>query len=62
MIMGQWNLFGERFKCEKCYLHKYQTFEELALAMDEYIRFYNYERYQKRLNGLSPMEYRAKAA
>ncbi|REJ25780.1 MAG: hypothetical protein C6W54_00070, partial [Bacillaceae bacterium] len=26
------------------------------------IRFYNYERYQKRLNGLSPMEYRAKAA
>ncbi|BBU38305.1 hypothetical protein APP_05970 [Aeribacillus pallidus] len=39
MIMGQWNLFGERFKCEKYYLHKYQTFEELALAMDEYIRF-----------------------
>ncbi|RZI49960.1 IS3 family transposase, partial [Aeribacillus pallidus] len=55
-------LFGERFKCEKYYLHKYQTFEELALAMDEYIRFYHYERYQKRLNGLSPMEYRAKAA
>ncbi|WP_408606152.1 IS3 family transposase [Jeotgalibacillus campisalis] len=24
--------------------------------------FYNHERYQKRLNGLSPMEYRAKAA
>ncbi|MGM7682394.1 IS3 family transposase, partial [Cytobacillus sp. Hm23] len=23
---------------------------------------YNYDRYQKRLNGLSPMEYRAKAA
>ncbi|WP_429652776.1 IS3 family transposase, partial [Aeribacillus composti] len=23
---------------------------------------YNYERYPKRLNGLSPMEYRAKAA
>jgi transposase InsO family protein len=60
--MGQWNLFGERFKCEKYYLHKYQTFEELALAMDEYIRFYHYERYPKRLNGLSPMEYRAKAA
>ncbi|WP_429653134.1 IS3 family transposase [Aeribacillus composti] len=26
------------------------------------MRFYHYERYQKRLNGLSPMEYRAKAA
>ncbi|WP_369815612.1 IS3 family transposase, partial [Anoxybacillus sp. P3H1B] len=24
--------------------------------------FYNHDRYQKRLNGLSPMEYRAKAA
>ncbi|WP_413463203.1 IS3 family transposase, partial [Bacillus sp. B1-b2] len=24
--------------------------------------FYNHERYQKRLNGLSPMEYRVKAA
>ncbi|MBO0962951.1 IS3 family transposase, partial [Neobacillus sp. MM2021_6] len=23
--------------------------------------FYNHDRYQKRLNGLSPMEYRAKA-
>ncbi|MED0715969.1 IS3 family transposase [Aeribacillus composti] len=30
--------------------------------MDEYNRFYNYERYQKRLSGFSPMEYRAKAA
>jgi len=45
--MGQWYLFGERFKCEKYYLHKYQTFKELALAMDEYNRFYHYERYQK---------------
>ncbi|MFC0469310.1 IS3 family transposase [Halalkalibacter kiskunsagensis] len=26
------------------------------------MHFYNHERYQKRLNGLSPMEYRAKAA
>jgi len=43
------------------YLHKYQTFEELSLAIDEYVHFYNYERYQKRLNGLSLMEYRAKA-
>ncbi|WP_423778849.1 IS3 family transposase, partial [Bacillus thuringiensis] len=26
------------------------------------IQFYNYDRFQKRLNGLSPMEYRAEAA
>ncbi|MGV3464347.1 MAG: IS3 family transposase, partial [Heyndrickxia sp.] len=26
------------------------------------IHFYNHDRYQKRLNGLSPLEYRAKAA
>ncbi|WP_080787742.1 IS3 family transposase [Aneurinibacillus migulanus] len=49
-------------KCEKYYLHQYKTFEELSLAIDEYIHFYNYDRYQKRLNGFSPMEYRAKAA
>ncbi|WP_409360655.1 IS3 family transposase [Aneurinibacillus migulanus] len=49
-------------KCEKYYLHQYKTFEELSLAIDEYIHFYNYDRYQKRLNGFSSMEYRAKAA
>ncbi|WP_425590749.1 IS3 family transposase [Fictibacillus phosphorivorans] len=26
------------------------------------MHFYNYERYQKRLNGLSPIEYRVEAA
>ncbi|MGD6779927.1 IS3 family transposase, partial [Sutcliffiella horikoshii] len=26
------------------------------------IHFYNHDRYQKRLNGLSPLEYRAKTA
>ena len=62
IVMVQWN-FLRTLKCEKYYfLHKYQTFEELSLAIDEYIRFYHDERYQKRLNGLSPMEYRAKAA
>lgn len=40
----------------------YETFEALTEAVIEYINFYHYNRYQKRLNGLSPMEYRAKAA
>lgn len=54
--------FWGTLKCEKYYLHKYKTFEELSIAISEYIYFYNHERYQKRLNGLSPMEYRVKAA
>jgi putative transposase len=59
---GPMESFWGTLKCEKYYLHKYDTFEELNLAIDEYIQFYNQNRIQKRLNGLSPMEYRAKAA
>jgi putative transposase len=54
--------FWGTLKCEKYYRCKYKTFEELTLAINEYIHFYNHDRFQKRLNGLSPMEYRAKAA
>ncbi|MBT2679448.1 IS3 family transposase [Bacillus sp. ISL-35] len=54
--------FWGSLKSEKYYLEKYKTFEELSAAIDEYIYFYNHERYQKRLNGLSPLEFRAKAA
>ncbi|WP_424768427.1 IS3 family transposase [Paenibacillus sp. sgz302251] len=30
--------------------------------MDNYIHFYNYERLQSKLNSLSPMEFKTKAA
>ena len=59
---GPMESFWGTLKCEKYYLHKYDSFEQLSSAIDHYIQFYNYDRYQKRLNGLSPMEYRAKAA
>jgi putative transposase len=59
---GPMESFWGTLKCEKYYLHKYETFEELSNAIKKYINFYNHDRYQKRLNGLSPMEYRAKAA
>lgn len=59
---GPMESFWGTLKCEKYYLHKYEAFEELSIAIDEYIHFYNNDRYQKRLNGLSPLEYRAKAA
>jgi putative transposase len=59
---GPMESFWGTLKSEKYYLEKYETFEELSAAIDEYIHFYNHDRYQERLNGLSPMEYRAKAA
>jgi putative transposase len=58
---GPMESFWGTLKYEKYYSHKYEAFEDLSLAIDEYIYFYNYERYQKRLNGLSPIEYRAEA-
>lgn len=54
--------FWGTLKCEKYYLHKYQTFDALKSDIDNYIYFYNHVRLQAKLNGLSPMEVRAKAA
>lgn len=59
---GPMESFWGALKTEKYYLNKFETFEELSAAIDEYIHFYNHERLQKGRNGLSPMEYRAKAA
>ncbi|MGG6314645.1 IS3 family transposase, partial [Paenibacillus macerans] len=59
---GPMESFWGTLKCEKYYLHTYRTFEELKKDIDDYIRFYNYERLQTKLNGLSPMEFRTKAA
>jgi transposase InsO family protein len=59
---GPMEAFWGTLKCEKYYLHKYQTFEALKKDIDDYIYFYNYERLQKKLNSLSPMEVRTKAA
>ncbi|QAS55778.1 hypothetical protein C7B90_23015 [Lysinibacillus fusiformis] len=39
--------FWGTLKCEKYYLHKYNSYEELKLAIDDYIHFHNYYRYQK---------------
>lgn len=54
--------FWSKLKCEEYYLHSYDSFEALKQAIDDYIYFYNHFRYQKRLNGLSPLEFRAQAA
>ncbi|WP_183603537.1 IS3 family transposase [Paenibacillus phyllosphaerae] len=43
-------------------MHSYRTFEGLERDIKAYIHFYNYERLQAKLNGLSPIEFRTKAA
>lgn len=50
--------FWGTLKSEMYYLRKFQNFDELKLAIDNYIDFYNNKRLQKKLKGLSPMEYR----
>ncbi|WP_427107815.1 IS3 family transposase [Lysinibacillus xylanilyticus] len=59
---GPIEAFWGTLKVEKYYLHKYESYEALKHAIDTYITFYNNERYQETLNGLSPLEYRAQAA
>ncbi|QUG40599.1 IS3 family transposase [Psychrobacillus sp. INOP01] len=49
-------------KCEMYYLNKFHTYKELEKAIALYIHFYNTSRYQKRLSGLSPLEFRTQAA
>ena len=59
---GPMESFWGTLKCERYYLRTYQTFEALEKDIRAYIHFYNYERLQARLDGLSPMEFRTKAA
>lgn len=59
---GPMESFWGTLKCESYYLDKFDTFDELKEAIERYIHFYNYERLQAKLNGLSPMEFRTKAA
>lgn len=39
------------------YLKRFTSREELVSAIEEFIRFYNTRRYQKRLNCMTPCEY-----
>ncbi|MFJ7952931.1 IS3 family transposase, partial [Lysinibacillus sp. NPDC096418] len=59
---GPIEAFWGTLKVEKYYLYKFESFEALKHAIDTYIKFYNNERYQEKLNGLSPLEYRVQAA
>nr|WP_274518094.1 IS3 family transposase [Brevibacillus brevis] len=55
---GPMESFWGMLKSEMYYLHKFNTYEELEGAITEYINYYNNHRYQKRLNRMTPLEYR----
>jgi len=55
---GPMEAFWGTLKSEMYYLKKFNTYEELEAAVTEYIDYYNNHRYQKRLNCMTPMEYR----
>ena len=51
---GFWSIL----KSEMYHLNKFNTYEELKAAIDEYINFYNTERLQSGLGAMSPIEFR----
>ncbi|MDO7906629.1 IS3 family transposase, partial [Paenibacillus sp. JX-17] len=55
------SFFGH-LKSECLHLHTFSSEEQLVGAVERYIHFYNNERFQEKLNNLSPVEYRTKAA
>lgn len=55
---GPMEAFWGMLKTEMYYLKKFNTFEELKNAICDYIDYYNYNRYQKRLNCMTPITYR----
>ncbi len=50
---GFWGIL----KVEMYYLGKFKTFDELKAAIENYIHFYNYERFQAKLECMAPCEY-----
>ncbi|MBI6875759.1 IS3 family transposase [Clostridium aciditolerans] len=55
---GPMEAFWGMLKSEMYYLKKFNTYGELESAVVEYIDYYNNRRYQKRLNCMTPLEYR----
>ncbi|WP_080081539.1 IS3 family transposase, partial [Salmonella enterica] len=44
-------------KSESFYTSKFKDIDELKIAVEDYIRYYNTRRISLRFNGLSPVEY-----
>ena len=54
------SFFG-RLKTECYYGKRFETFEQLEKTIHEYIHYYNHERIQGKLKGLSPVNYRTQS-
>jgi len=54
---GFWGIL----KTEMKHLFPYRTIDELIESIEMYINYYNNDRCQKKLKGLTPLEYRAQA-
>lgn len=54
------NFFGH-LKSEEIYLNSYSSRDELESAVHNYIRWYNYDRLQSKLNNSTPIEYKCAA-
>ena len=53
--------FWGTLKAEMFHLNRFNDYDSLQNAVESYIQFYNFERYQKNLNGLTPFEFRSQA-
>ncbi|WP_439711240.1 IS3 family transposase [Bacillus wiedmannii] len=54
--------FFIHFKAECFHLHSFRKANEVKLAVRKYMYFYNHQRFQKKLNNLSPYTYRTQVA
>lgn len=54
--------FWSHYKDEAYYGQYFKTYQDLTSSVDWYIHFYNHQRYQTKLNSLTPVEYRHQAA
>lgn len=55
---GPMESFWRMIKSETYYLNKFSSYKDLEVAVIEYIEYYNNRHYQKRLNGMTSLEYR----
>jgi len=56
---GPMEAFWGTLKAEMYYLHRFNDYDTLKEAIEKYIDFYNSGRYQDKLGGLTPLEFRA---
>ncbi|MBO0991877.1 IS3 family transposase [Bacillus sp. SD088] len=54
--------FFSHLKTECFNLYTFKTSQEVRRSIKDYILFYNHERFQNKLNNLTPIEYRSQAS